>query len=120
MAAHIELGAWGEEQAVDYLQRKGYTIVERDWKSRHRDIDIIATRDDVVVFVEVKTRSNQVFGEPEDAIDYRKMCNLRAAINHYVQYKHLNKEIRFDIISIVGSLNNGIQTIKHFEDIPMY
>ena len=100
MAAHNELGAWGEEQATNYLLRKGFSIVERDWKSGHRDIDIIATLDDIVVFVEVKT--------------------LRAAINHYVQYKHLNKEIRFDIISIIGSPDNGTLSIKHFEDIPMY
>lgn len=120
MAAHNELGAWGEEQATNYLLRKGFSIVERDWKSGHRDIDIIATLDDIVVFVEVKTRSKQLFGEPEDAVNYMKLRNLRAAINHYVQYKHLNKVIRFDIISILGSPDNGTQSIKHFEDIPMY
>ena len=120
MAAHNELGAWGEQLAVDYLQRKGYTIVERDWKSGHRDIDIIATYDDVVVFVEVKTRRNRVFGEPEDAIDYMKLRNLRAAINHYVKFKRIDNEIRFDVISIIGTPDNGLPEITHLEDIPMY
>ena len=74
MAAHNELGKWGEDCAVDYLQRKGYTIVERDWKSGHRDIDIIAADEDgTLVFVEVKTRRNRLFGNPEEAVDWRKM-----------------------------------------------
>ena len=60
MAAHNELGKWGEDLAAEYLEKKGYTIVERDWKSGRRDIDIIALDDDVVVFVEVKTRRNSL------------------------------------------------------------
>ena len=87
IAPNNELGTWGEEQAADFLIHKGYTILERDWKSGHRDIDIIATNGQVVVFVEVKARRNRVFGEPEDAVDYMKMHNLRAAINHYVKLK---------------------------------
>ena len=71
MAAHNELGKWGEDLATAYLEQKGYTIVERDWKSGRRDIDIIAIDGNTVVFVEVKTRKNSVFGEPEEAIDCR-------------------------------------------------
>ena len=56
MAAHNELGQWGEEVATDYLRRKGYTIVERDWKSGHRDLDIIAMDGQTLVVVEVKRR----------------------------------------------------------------
>ena len=69
MAAHNELGKWGEDLASDYLEQKGYTIMERDWKSGRRDIDIIARDGNIVVFVEVKTRRSSVFGEPEEAID---------------------------------------------------
>lgn len=120
MAAHNELGTWGEDLAVDYLQRKGYTIVERDWKSGHRDIDIIATKDCMVVFVEVKTRRNRLFGDPEEAIDYEKLRNLRGAINHYVKYKHLRQEIRLDAITIVGTPEGGNPEITHIEDFPLY
>ena len=63
MAAHNDTGKWGEDLAAKYLEEKGYTIVERDWKSGRRDIDIIALDDDVVVFVEVKTRRNRLYGE---------------------------------------------------------
>lgn len=61
MASHNELGKWGEDVAADYLLRQGYTILERDWKSGHRDLDIIALDGDTVVFVEVKTRRNRLF-----------------------------------------------------------
>ena len=68
MAAHNELGEWGEEVAVRYLEQKGYVILERDWKSGHRDIDIIAQDKDTIVFVEVKTRRNRLFAEPEMSV----------------------------------------------------
>ena len=87
MAAHNELGKWGEDLATAYLEQKGYTIVERDWKSGRRDIDIIAFDGNTVVFVEVKTRKNSVFGEPEEAIDFHKLQNLQQAIDHYVNIK---------------------------------
>ena len=61
MAEHNDLGKWGEQVAVDYLQRKGYEILERDWKSGHRDLDIIALDGDTIVFVEVKTRRSGSF-----------------------------------------------------------
>ncbi len=120
MATHNELGTWGEDVAADYLRRKGYTIIERDWKSGHRDIDIIALDDNIVVFVEVKTRRNRIFGDPEDAIDYQKLRNLRAAFNHYVKYKNIRQEIRLDVITVVGTPDEGMPDITHIEDIPMY
>ena len=85
MAAHNELGQWGENLATEYLRSKGYVIIDRDWRSGHRDLDIIAEDDDVVVFVEVKTRRNNFFGEPEEAIDFRKQRSLQQTINHYVK-----------------------------------
>ena len=120
MAAHNELGKWGEEQAAHYLQRKGYDIVERDWRSGHRDLDIIATDGDSVVFVEVKSRRNRVFGEPEDAIDYQKLRNLRQAINHYVKLHHICQNMRLDAVTVVGTPDGGEPEIIHIEDIPMY
>ncbi len=119
MAAHNELGIWGENVATDYLRGKGYTILERDWKSGHRDIDIIAQDGNIVVFVEVKTRRNQLFGEPEEAIDYMKLRNLRAAINHYVKSKGIRQEIRLDAISIVGTPQQQ-PMINHIIDFPLY
>ena len=108
MAAHNELGKWGEDCAADYLQQKGYTIVERDWKSGHRD--------GTMVFVEVKTRRNRLFGDPEEAVDYQKLQNLQGAMNHYIKYHHIDREVRLDIISIVGTIGT-IPQIDHIMDI---
>lgn len=118
MAAHNELGKWGEDLAADYLQRKGYTIIERDWKSGKRDLDIIAQDGNVIVFVEVKTRRNRLFGEPEESVDYHKLQNLQQAICHYVKFKHIRQEIRFDIISIVGTVGTD-PDIQHIQDVTL-
>jgi len=118
MATHNDMGKWGEDLAEAYLERRGYTIVERDWKSGRRDIDIIALDNDVVVFVEVKTRRNRLFGEPEDAIDYRKRQNLQQAINHYVKFRNIRQEIRFDIISVVGTIGTE-PDIQHIQDVAL-
>jgi putative endonuclease len=120
MAAHNELGKWGEDCAADYLQHLGYTIVARDWKSGHRDIDIIAMDEETMVFVEVKTRRNRAYIEPETAVDYRKLRNLQGAINHYVKYYRVNHDIRFDIITVVGTMDDVQPEIEHLKDIPLY
>ena len=65
MAEHNELGTWGETLAAEYLEKKGYQILERDWKSGHRDLDIIAMDGDTMVIVEVKTRRNRLFTDPK-------------------------------------------------------
>ncbi len=117
MAAHNELGKWGEEVAVAFLQRQGYTIVERDWKSGHRDIDIIAQADDgTIVFVEVKTRRNSIFGEPEDAVDHRKLHHLQGAINHYIKCHYIDQDVRIDIVTVVGTPGEEPE-INHITDI---
>ena len=119
MAAHNELGKWGEDLAVAYLQEKGYQLIERDWKSGRRDIDIIAKDETgAIVFVEVKTRRSRVFGEPEEAIDYRKMQSLQQAINHYIKFRHINSDVRFDIISIVGTIGSEPE-INHIKDVSL-
>ena len=118
MAAHNELGKWGEDLAADYLQRKGYTIIERDWKSGRRDLDIVAKNGDVIVFVEVKTRRNSLYGQPEEAVDYRKLQSLQQAINHYIKFRHISQEVRFDIISIVGTIGSE-PDIQHIQDVAL-
>ncbi len=112
---HIQTGIWGEELAAAYLREKGYVILARDWHSKHRDIDIIAQDGKTTVFVEVKTRRSRDFGDPTDAIDYRKRNNLRHAIQHYLNYKKIN-DFRFDVITVVGSMDSVNPEIEHIED----
>lgn len=120
MAVHNELGAWGEDLAAVFLEGKDYVIVERDWKTGHRDLDIIALDGDTLVFVEVKTRRNRVFGEPEEAIDFRKLQNLRMAIHHFVKSRRVSHDFRLDVITVVGTPAGGPPQISHIKDVPMY
>ena len=77
--------------------------------------DIIALDGDVLVFVEVKTRRNRIFGDPVDAVGYQKIRNLQQAANHYVKYRCINRDIRFDIICITGTAGSEAD-IEHIED----
>ncbi len=115
MAAHNELGKWGEQVAVEYLQKKGYQIMFRDWKIGHRDLDIIAKKDDVVVILEVRTRRNNHFGDAEMTIDRQKIKNICIASNAFVKRLKVDNDIRFDIIAITGTPDTGY-TINHIED----
>lgn len=117
-AAHLQMGVWGEELAADYLREKGYVILERDWRSGHRDIDIIARQDACIVFVEVKTRRSSDFGSPAEAVDYSKQRNLLRAINHYLHYRQIDMPWRFDVISIVG-VPGEQPAIEHIEDFQL-
>ena len=113
---HLQMGVWGEELAVAYLREKGYVILERDWHSKHRDIDIIAQQGECIVFVEVKARSNRDFADPIKAINYQKQKNLCRAINHYIHYRKFDNPWRFDVITIVGSMGGNMPEINHIED----
>ena len=116
---HLQTGAWGEELAASYLRDKGYVILERDWHSSHRDIDIVARQGECIVFVEVKTRSNAEFIDPVQAVNYWKQRNLIHAINHYIHYRKLDCPFRFDVITIVGERGCENPVINHIEDFPL-
>ena len=116
MAAHNEYGKWGEQQAVEYLQGKGYTICHRDWKSGRRDLDLTALTPDggTLAIVEVKTRSGTDVTRPEEAVDWRKMRSLAIAANAYVRRYQVNCQVRFDIISVIGQGDDV--RIEHLEN----
>ena len=118
-AHHAQTGAWGEELAAAYLRDKGYVIVDRDWRSRHRDIDIVARHDQYLVFVEVKTRSTEGLLNPALAVDQKKMNNIKRAITHYVNYHNINIPYRFDIVTIVGRIGCDNPAITHIEDVSL-
>lgn len=118
-ATHLQLGVWGEEVAVSYLKDKGYIILERDWHSKHRDIDIIACQDDCLVFIEVKTRRNCDYADPLQSINYQKRKNLQRAINHYLNYKKIDGSWRFDVITIIGENGCSTPVIDHIEDFSL-
>ena len=114
MAEHNDLGKMGEVLAVNYLIGKGYEILERNWRNKHKEIDIVAKDCGTLVIVEVKTRQSDGFGEPDMAVTRQKQKCLVYAANAYVFSKRLDLDIRFDIISIV--FNQGNPIIDHIED----
>ena len=117
MASHNDLGKWGEEMAAQHLREQGYTILDRDWRLGHRDLDIVARTPDgtTVVFVEVKTRTADVVSRPQDAVDARKIRSLGAAANAYAKEFQLWDELRFDLISIIGD-RAETAVLEHVED----
>ena len=114
MAKHNELGELGENLAVEELEKNGYEIVERNWRFKKAEIDIIARKNEVLAIVEVKTRSSDYFGDPQDFVNTKKIKMLVEAVNEYVNSKDLEVEVRFDIIAII--INKNKLTIEHLED----
>ena len=102
MALHNELGREGEQAAADYLERNGYIIRDRNWHRGHLELDIIAAKDNTLVVVEVKTRRDTLFAEPEDAVTPQKIRRIVKATDTYIKMHQLDVPVRFDIITVVG------------------
>ena len=107
-------GLAGEDQAANLLIQKGYTILERNWRCGHLEVDIIAENTDYLVIVEVKTRKNTLFGNPEIFVDKQKQRHLIRAAMYYAKFKGVTKEIRFDIVSVVNSPD--CHEVNHIEN----
>ncbi len=102
MAKHNDTGAWGEQIACERLVAEGYAIMERNWRMGHLEVDIIAMKDDSIVFAEVKTRTD-VADDPLSAVDMRKVRHLAAAADAYLKAFDLHHVPRFDIFGIAGT-----------------
>ncbi|MEO9572261.1 MAG: YraN family protein [Polaribacter sp.] len=112
MADHNELGKLGEELAIDFLIDKGYKILEKNYRYLKAEVDIIAQKGGVLAVVEVKTRSTDFFGNPQDFVNPKKIKLLISAIDHYVVEKDLDVEVRFDIIAIIHQKKIKIEHLK--------
>jgi putative endonuclease len=114
MAQHNDLGKEGEKIAVEYLQENGYVILEKNYRYLKAEVDIIAKKEHLLIGIEVKTRTSDYFGNPQDFINKKKIELLTSAINYYVIKNALDVEVQFDIVAILKN-NNTIQ-IEHLED----
>jgi putative endonuclease len=109
----IKTGTKGETLAADFLKKKGFEIVARNYRFKHAEIDLIIKRENWLIFVEVKTRSSTSFGEPEDFVDENKSRKIFEAAEEYIFSTNWLGHIRFDIVSV----KLGAQiAIEHFED----
>ena len=97
---HI-IGREGEDIATEFLENKGYQILDRNFSTRHGEIDIVAKDEEEYVFIEVKARKSNQYGEPIDAINENKIKHLKSAIKYYLYINKLeNKFIRIDVIEV--------------------
>ncbi len=114
-AKHLDTGKRGEEIACEYLRQKGYHIVHKGWRYKHLEVDVIIRDGPVLVFVEVKTRSKNIYGMPYEAVDWKKQRKLDRAANIYIAKTKHEGDIRFDIISIL--INNEMEPdLVHIKD----
>ncbi len=113
MSEHLKLGSQGEDWACEYLRGQGYEIARRNYRYGRAEIDIVARKEKLLVFVEVKTRTNLSHGEPEAAVTGSKVGRLRKAAEHYIYATDWVHDVRFDVIAI--SLD-GERHLEHFQD----
>lgn len=110
MAQHNDLGKKGEEDAINYLKNKNFIILEKNYRYRRAEIDIIARKENNLHCIEVKTRSRIDYGNPESFVSKAKIKLLIEAINQYVENNMLDVHIQFDIISVYK------ENIEHIEN----
>jgi putative endonuclease len=101
MAKHYDLGIEGEQIALEFLLNNGYLVLEKNYRYKKSEIDLIVKKDSTIAFVEIKTRSNTVFDLPENAVNAKKIEKLQEGALHYIEINDLKEEVRFDILTII-------------------
>ena len=113
------IGRWGEDLAARYLHTQGYRILERNLRTAYGEIDILAQEDDMLVFIEVKTRTSLAFGLPESSVNLIKQAHIRSAALAYIQAHPEYDEVtwRVDVLAILQRKGDPQPQISHFEDV---
>ena len=109
MAHHNSTGALGEKMAITWLTRKGFEILHQNWRHSHWEVDIIASLNNVLHFIEIKTRRTKKFGFPEEDVTKKKLINLINASEEFIYQYPEWKNIQFDILSITLSKNQPVE-----------
>ena len=109
------IGKWGEAVAMEYLRTKGYAILENNFRTPFGEIDIIASVEGLIVFVEVKTRTSRTFGLPEEALTYRKLKHMRSCAEYYAAGHDIGTW-QCDAIA-VEKIRGATPQIEHFENV---
>jgi len=115
MNSNIDIGEFGEELAVQYLQDKGFEIIARNWRHKKLELDIVAREGNTTVFIEVKTRKSTKYGYPENGLTKNKLKSIIAAGTEYLHH-HPNWDVRYDCISILLEGEKAVD-ILHIKDV---
>jgi len=113
------LGRIGEKSAGKYLRKKGYKIIEKNYTTKIGEVDLIALYGDLLVFIEVKTRSSMAYGNPGDAVDYHKQRKYVLLAKEYLMVKkeYREKPVRFDVVEILNGEINHIESAFFADDV---
>jgi putative endonuclease len=110
-------GNRGEEIAGKYLENKGYKIIERNFRTRFGEIDIICSYGQMLVFVEVKTKIGHDFGEPEEMVNKSKISKVKRMGEVYLQDKGISAPCRVDVVAIVLENNGSVEKLEHYQAV---
>ena len=114
------LGIWGERRACQFLEQKGMILIERNFRIREGEIDLVMEDAGILVFVEVKTRSSLQFGTPEDSIHKRKLDRLFKAAHAYLEgLENSEQDWRIDIVAIECTLDRKLKRLDHYPNIAL-
>lgn len=115
MAEHNDFGNLAEQMAADFLERKGYKILDKNFRYQKAEIDIIASFNKMIIIIEVKARGSDIFMEPQEAVTKKKIKSLVMAADFFMKDRNFNQEVRFDIIAVLPDEKGKLQ-ITHLED----
>ena len=114
------LGKYGEDLAAEYLEKHGYRIIEKNFKARYGEIDIIVSKNDQLIFVEVKTRIGKNYGIPEEAVTRKKIREIIKTSQYYsLLHSALSQNLRIDVIAIELNPDRSIRDLRHIENITL-
>ncbi len=114
-----EVGRLGEDSACNYLEKEGYKILGRNYKTKYAEIDIVAKKREELVFVEVRTKTNENYGSPEESVNREKMRRLKRSALGYVQKNKYYDCYRIDLICVVLDKQGEIKRFTHHENITL-
>ena len=114
-AENLNIGKRGEDIARRHLEKKGYCVIEQNYRTKYSEMDLIATKDGVLVFIEVRTKTSERFGAPEDTINKQKIARLIRSAKAYLAYKKHEGPARIDAVCVV--LGQEEERINHYESI---
>jgi len=114
---NLQTGKLGEEIAKDYLEKNGYKIIERNFKTKYAEIDLVVEKNKELVIVEVRTKRGDLFGTPEESLDKRKLRKLWLNARGYVNQAHWSGPYRVDAVCIILKSDNSVDRLNHYPSI---